>query len=139
MKTKEEARANLEASITYIPDRYRAGVGKADWQAKAASDTAEKNFADAMSQAIAKKSRQLGVRKVANTEWQRLASEKGGAVIGDRIRGALDKQAAAWGPMYDAVTAAVPRLAPHTIDFRANITNRVVPVVEQWKKSAGKL
>lgn len=139
MKTKEEARANLEASITFIPDRYRAGIGRADWQTKAASDAAEKNFADAMSQAIAKKTRQLGVRRVANTEWQRLASEKGGAVIGERIRGALDKQAARWGPIYDGVTALVGRLPPKTVDFRANITARLVPTVEQWKKGAGKL
>ena len=139
MKTKEEARANLEASITYIPDRYRAGVARADWQSKAASEVAEKNFAEAMSKAIANKARQVGVRKVANTEWQRLAIEKGGAVIGERIRGALDKQAARWGPIYDGVVATVGRLAPRTIDFRANITARVIPVVEQWKKGAGKL
>jgi len=139
MKTKEEARANLEASITYIPERYRAAVSRADWQTKAASDAAEKNFADAMSAAIAQKRRQAGVRKVANTEWQRLAAEKGGAVIGERIRGALDKQAAKWGPIYDAVTGTVGRLPPKTVDFRQNITARLVPTVEAWKKAAGKL
>ena len=139
MKTKEEARANLEASISYIPDRYRAGIGRADWQTKAASETAEKNFADAMAKVISGKTRQLGVRKVANTEWQRLASEKGGAVIGERIRGALDKQAAKWAPIYDGVVSAVGRLAPRTIDWRANVNNRVMPIVEQWKKGAGKL
>lgn len=139
MKTKEEAKANLEASITYIPDRYRAGIGRADWATKAGSDAAEKNYADAMAKAVAKKARQLGVRKVSNSEWQTLASEKGGAVIGERIRGALDKQAARWGPIYDGVVSTVGRLPAKTIDFRANITARLVPVVEQWKKGAGKL
>jgi len=139
VKTKEEARANLEASISYIPDRYRAGVARADWQTKAASDAAERNFADAMAKAVSAKSRQVGVRRISNTEWQRLAGEKGGAVIGERIRGALDKQAARWGPIYDAVVGTVNRLPPKTVDFRANITARLIPTVESWKRAAGKL
>lgn len=139
MKTKEEAKANLLASVSYIPDRYRAGVGRADWQTKAASEAAERNYADAMAKAVAAKSRQAGVRKISNSEWQRLAGEKGGAVIGERIRGALDKQAANWAPVYDAVVSKVGTLAPKTIDFRANITNRCIPVVETWKRAAGKL
>jgi len=139
LKTKEEARANLEASVSFIPDRYRAGVGRADWQTKASSDNAEKNFADSMSRAIANKSRQNGVKKVSNADWQRVASEKGGAVIGERVRAAIDKQAANWSPIYDAVQTAVGRLPARGIDFRANVTNRLLPVVEAQKKAAGKL
>jgi len=139
MKTKEESRANLEASVSYIPDRYRAGVSRADWATKASSDAAEKNFADSMSRAIATKSRQNGVKKVSNADWQRLASEKGGAVIGERVRASIDKQAANWSPIYDAVAATVSRLPARTIDFRANITARLLPVVEASKKAAGKL
>lgn len=139
MKTKEEARANLDASIAYIPDRYRTGVGRADWAGPAGSDQAERNFAEAMSKAIAKKSRQLKVKMVSNSEWQERAAVKGGAVIGERIRAALDKQAAKWGPIYDRVTADITRLPARTVDFRSNITNRVVGTVESWKKHAGKL
>lgn len=139
MKTKEEARANLEASVVYIPDRYKAGVGRADWATPAGSDQAEKNYADAVSKAVAKKSRQLAVRKVSNATWQALASEKGGAVIGERVRAAIPKQAERWGPIYDRVTTDIQRLPPKTIDFRTNITNRVVGTVESWKKHSGKL
>jgi len=139
MKTKEEARSNLEASIAFIPDRYRAGVNKADWATPAGSEQAERNYADAVSKAVAKKSRQAAVKRVSNSEWQSRASEKGGAIIGERIRGALDKQAAKWGPIYDRVQSDVARLAPRTTDFRSNITNRVVGTVESWKKHAGKL
>jgi len=139
MKTKEEARANLEASVTYIPDRYKAGVGRADWATPAGSDQAEKNYADAMSKAIAAKRRQINVKKVSNAVWQALAVEKGGAVIGERIRAAIPKQAEKWGPIYDRVQSDVARLAPRTVDFRANITNRVVGTVESWKKHSGKL
>ena len=139
MKTKEEARANLEASVAYIPDRYKAGVARADWATPAGSDQAEKNFAAKMGEVIAKKTRQLKIKAVSNSEWQSRAIEKGGAVIGERIRNSVDKQAAKWGPIYDRVVSDVARLPSRTVDFRTNITNRVVGTVEAWKKHAGKL
>jgi len=139
VKTKEEAKANFEASIAYIPSRYEAGVRKADWQTPAASDQAEKNYADAVSKAVAEKRRQKGVKKISNTDWQEAAVRKGAPIIGDRIRGALDKWAAEWGPIYDSVVSKVAALPPKTVDWRANINNRLVPVVEEWKRAAGKL
>ena len=138
-KTKEEARANFEASIAYIPSRYEAGVRKADWSTPAGSDAAERNYSDAISKAVAKKSRQIGVRKVSNSDWQTAAATKGAPIIGERIRSSLNKWAAEWGPMYDKVSAKVPTLPAATIDFRANINNRLVPIVEEWKRAAGKL
>ena len=36
------------------------------------------------------------------------------------------------------VASKVASLPPKTIDWRANINNRLVPVVETWKKAAGK-
>lgn len=139
MKTKEEARANLEASVAYIGPRYITGVGRADWATPAGSEAAEKNYADAVARAVANKTRQAGVKRVSNSEWQRLAIDKGGAIIGERVRGAIDKQAARWGPIYDRVVSDVARMTPRTIDFRANVTNRVLPTVEAWKKHSGKL
>ena len=138
-KTKEEARANFEASIAYIPERYALGIRKADWATNAGSDQAEKNYAANVQKAIAAKRRQTAVKKVSNTDWQNAAIEKGAPIIGDRIRGALDKWASTWGPMYDQVVSKVGTLPAKTTDFRANINNRLVPVVEQWKKAAGKL
>jgi len=76
---------------------------------------------------------------MTNDEWKKGATEKGKPIIGERIRGALDKWSAEWGPKYDVVTAKVATLPPSTLDFRANITNRLVPTVEAWKKAAGKL
>lgn len=139
MKTKEEARANLDASIGLIPDRYRKGVERADWANPAASDQAEKNYADAVGKAISKKSRQTAIKNVSNTEWQQLASQKGGAVIDMRIRESLDKWYNKFSPIYDRVVSDIARLPARTVDFRTNITNRVVGTVESWKKNAGKL
>jgi len=138
LKTKEEARANFEAAVPYIPDRYVAGVEKADWFTPASSDTAEKNFATQMSKVIAEKRRLKGIKAITNADWQAAAREKGAPVIGDRIRAALDKWEAEWGPMYDKIVALVPKLPPKTIDWRENINKRLVAVVAEWRKAAGK-
>jgi hypothetical protein len=139
IKSKEEAKANLEASISYIPARYESGVRKADWQGPAGSEQAETNYASGVQAAIGKKSRQAGVRKVSNSDWQSAAIAKGKPIIGERIRGALGKWSTNFGPVYDAVAGKVSTLPPKTTDFRANINNRLVPVVEEWKRAAGKL
>jgi len=138
IKTKEEAKANFEASIGYIPTRYSQGVAKADWLTPAKSDQAEKNFAEGISKAVSAKTRQKEIAKMTNEDWRNGAINKGAPIIGDRIRGALDKWTAAWGPMYDQVGSKVAALPPKGIDWRANINNRLVPVVETWRKAAGK-
>jgi len=138
LKTKEEAKANFEASISYIPARYTAGVDKADWLGPAKSDAAEKNFGDGVSKAVTNKTRQKAIAAMSNEDWKNGAKNKGAPVIGERIRAALDEWSSEWGPMYDQVVSKVPTLKPATIDWRANINNRLVPVVEVWKKAAGK-
>ena len=60
--------------------------------------------------------------------------DKGAPVIAARIVAALPEWEANFGPKYTRVQAAVKRLPPKTRDWRANITNRLVPVVEEWKK-----
>jgi len=138
-KTLAEARANFEASIAYIPDRYAKGVDKADWATPAKSDQAEKNFADAMSKAMANKSRQKGVAEVTNEEWRKAANDKGAPIIGERIRGALGEWEAEFGPIYSQVQTKVAALPPKGVNWRDNINTRLVPVVETWKKAAGKV
>ena len=138
LKTKEEARANFEASIGYIPARYASGVAKADWLTPARSDAAEKNYGAAVSQAVANKSRQKAIAAMSNEDWKNAAVNKGAPIIGERIRGALDKWQSNWGPKYDSVAAKVSSLPPRGVDWRANINSRLVPVVEAWRKAAGK-
>jgi len=139
VKTKEEARANFEVSTAYIPERYKAGVARADWATPAGSDRAETNYAAGVAKAVSAKRRQINVRKVSNADWQSLAMLKGGAVIGTRVSEAMDKWFAKFGPIFDSVKADVTRLPGRTVDFRTNITNRVVGTVESWKRHSGKL
>jgi len=138
LKTKEEAKANFEAAIAYIPARYSAGVAKADWLGPARSDAAEKNYAAGVQQAISTKRRQIQISKLSNEDWKNAAETKGAPIIGERIRGALGKWVSNWGPMYDQVASKTAGLPPKTTDWRANINNRLVPVVETWRKAAGK-
>lgn len=137
-KTLAEARANFEASTSYIPARYTAGVQKADWLGPAKSDQAEKNYADSVSKAIAKKSRQSAISKISNDDWKNAAVNKGAPIIGARITDALPKWEANFGPMYSTVVSKVAALPPKGTDWRANINSRLVPVVETWRKAAGK-
>lgn len=139
VKTKEQARANFEAAVTYIPDRYKAGIMVADWLTPAKSDVAERNYADAVSKAVAEKRRQKAIAAMTNDEWKNAAITKGAPIIAERIRTALDTWLRNWGPMYDQVVSVVSTLPPKTLDWRANINNRLVKVVETWKKAAGRL
>lgn len=138
VKTKEEARANFEAAVAYIPSRYESGVDKADWLNPAKSVQAETNYADGVSKAVADKRRQKAIAAMTNEDWKNAAKTKGAPIIGARITAALPKWAANWGPMYDQVTSTVAGLKPKTTDFMTNINNRLVPVVKTWKKAAGK-
>jgi hypothetical protein len=137
-KTKEEARANFENSIGYIPDRYAKGVARADWHTPAKSDASEKNYADGVGKAVSNKSRQKAIGAMSNEDWKSAAIAKGAPIIGERIRSALDKWSSEWGPKYDQVVSKVASLPPRTIDWRTNINNRLVPVVETWRRAAGK-
>lgn len=137
LKTAEQAKANFQASIAYIPARYSAGVQVADWLTPAKSDAAERNYADGVGQAVANKTRQRKISALSNDDWKTAAVQKGAPIIGTRIQGALDKWMAAWSPMYSKIQTLVPSLPPATIDYMTNINNRLVPVVRAWKQAAG--
>ena len=137
-KTIEQARTNLEGALVIIPARYRAGVETADWAGPAGSDAAEKMWGEAMTKAIAEKSRQAGIKKVSNEEWKAKAREAAD-LLATRLRGALDKYATVFGPILSRINAKAAALPPKTIDYRANITARLIPIVEEWKRASGKL
>ncbi len=137
-KSRSEAKQNLEASITYIPDRYKQGVMKADWLTPAKSDSAERNYADGVSKAVSSKTRQKEISKLSNEDWKNGAVNKGAPIIGERIRGALGKYDNNFGPMLEAVNSAADALPSRTTDFMANINNRLVPIVRKFKEVSGK-
>ena len=129
-KTISEASANLEAAIGYIPERYKAGVAGADWQTPASSDAAEANFATAMQAAIAAKSRQAGIRNTPNSVWQNGATTKGFNNIGQGIRNGLGAYRTNFAPVLDAMNNAAASAPARSTDWRTNINNRLIPVVQ---------
>lgn len=138
-KTIGEAKKNLEEAIPYIGPRYKTSVMKADWATPAGGDQAEANFADGVAKAVANKSRQKGVRLISNADWQSASANLGAPIIGERVRAGLTKYEANMGPVLDAMNAAADAAPAKGPDFRANITNRLVPVVEAAMKAAGKM
>ena len=139
IKSVEDARANLEQAIPLIPDRYKRGVENARWKEAAASDVAEKNFADAMQKVIQQKARKKGIERVSDEEWKEAAITKGATVIADRIAQSMDKYEKNFGAVYNKARAEFEKLPPRSTDWRANINNRLVKTVEAWKKAAGKI
>ncbi len=137
-KTVDEAAENLDKAAAYIPERYKKGVGKADWAGPAGSDEAEANFAGAMTEVIAEKSHQKGIRETDNAFWQKQSADKGGAVIGARIKAAIPRYKTNIRDTMNAAIAASDAAPPKTRDWRENIANRLIPVVEAERKAAGK-
>lgn len=138
MKDVNTARANLEASIVLIPDRYRRGVQQADWQTNAGSDQAEQNWMAGVQQAGAAKRRQAAIRAVGNQAWQQASATKGADAIAQGIRNGLNKYAANFGKVYAAAQPAFAALPPKTADPMQNIQNRLIPSVMAWRRAAGK-
>jgi len=137
LKTIEQARKHFEEALPFISGRYMTGVDRAEWQKPAAEG--ELLFKDAMSKVIAEERRKKGILKVTDAEWRDVTKRKGGPIIEPRIREALDLWEANFSPIYDKIVRLVPTLPKRVIDFRTNINQRLVRVVEEWKKAAGKL
>lgn len=138
MKTLQQARANFESSASVVPQRYKDGVARADWQGPASSDQAEANFAAGVQDAISNKTRQAKIRGMTNQDWQNNAISKGGTIIGARMKDAAPKYERNFAPIHQAVEAAVGTLPPRTIDPMTNIDNRLKRIVEVQRRAAGK-
>lgn len=138
-KTLQQAAENLKQAAPLIGTRYAASIQRADWQGPASTDQAEQNYATSVQRAIAARRRQTKIRALSNRDWQQASIDKGAPIIGERVSQAIPKWQAAFGPIYDQVLAALPQLPQRGVDFRQNIATRLVPVVETFKRAAGKL
>jgi len=137
-KTIDQAKKNLEDSLGTIGARHQAGVQAANWQGPASSDNAESLYASEMAKAIAAKKRQKAIQAMTNTDWQTATISKGSSVIAERLRSALGKYASRMGPVLTAMNTAADSLRPRVADYKANIANRLYPVIDAAKKAAGK-
>jgi hypothetical protein len=134
--TIQEARRRLEQSLTFIPERLRAGLATAEWQAPTLA--AANVWKTAMQRVVQTNRWETGVQKAGNEKWRRNTSDAVDKMV-TRLRGALDTWARQFAPILDAMNSAAARLPPRTHDYRQNIVNRVTPIVEAAKRAAGKL
>jgi len=134
-KPVSEARVNLEASLGTLPDRYIAGVSRADWVGPAGGEQAESNYNQAMQKVLTEKRRSVNIKKAGNQKWQTGALEKGAPIIGSRMRDSLEKWETNFTPVYNAVLRDVALLKPRGLDPMMNIDTRVKPVVASWVKN----
>ena len=126
----EVARKHLEDALTYIEDRYKAGVEHAEWKRFAIAG--EDAFKEAMQLVIKNELRKKGIEKVDDEVWR-----SGCIDNADKLRrnleDALDKWEANFRTPYNRVLAILRNLPPKTLDWEQNIEKRLKPVVRAWK------
>ena len=128
VKPQGEITKNFQEGASRAPAKYKLGVQRADWSGPAGSETAEANYAAGVQEAAAKKSRQAGVMKIGNADWQRAAADKGAARIGPGMAASAGKQAANWAPYRSFLEGL--SLPDRTRNATENITNRSIPVAQ---------
>ena len=137
-KTIQEAGQHLSDASTTIGPRYAAATARADWEGPSSSREAEANYSEGVNEAIAKGSRVQGIRNAGNTKYQKGCADKGASVIGQRVKAARGEYEQSFGPVLSAMNSAADAAPAKTRDFRANINNRLVPVVEAARRAAGR-
>ena len=127
-----EVRKRLEEAIPKIADRYKVGVQNAEWQRPTLAQA--ENYYSALDKIKAEDRYRKGVSATSDEAWRKGAIEKGAPILPTRLRDALPKWEREWGPLYENVKKVASALPPRTGDFRANVMNRVIPIIEAWKR-----
>ena len=128
VKPQSEITENFVAGASRAPAAYKKGVGRADWQTPAASESAESNYAAGVSDAVGRKARQSGVQNVSNADWQRAAGTTGAERIGRGMQAASGKQAVKWAPYRSFLESL--SLPARTRNATENIQSRSIPVAQ---------
>lgn len=129
VKSAQEIDANYKAAISRVPNAYKQGVQRtSDWQEKASSNEAEALWRTKVEEAAAAGRRQKAVSLVSNAEWQSRAANIGSARIGQGMSANADKRTRNFEPYRTALEGV--SLPAKTADPVANVTNRVVPIVQ---------
>lgn len=128
-RTPQMARDNLEASLSVVENRYKAGVETAEWAAPSVSDQAEQNYRTGIDEGIADDRRRKGIRATGDQGYRDGALGKGARNIVPGIRANLDKYLTNVQPSMGRVEVAKRTLPAHTRDADQNIDNRLKPIV----------
>ena len=127
VKVRPEAdrRKNYDDAATYVPARYNSGIDRCEWQAPAIEGQALYEIQMKKDEILARRGKSIA--KVSDASFKADAKNKGGKVIGQRMKDAVDKQVTGWRPFGTAIEGLT--LTAKTDDPEQNVINRVVPVV----------
>ena len=139
LKSVDDAVESLKEALPTIPARYERGIKAAKWKEAAASDQAEMNWSKAVAEAAREKRRAKAIAKLTDDDWRNAAINKGAPIIGDRINAAIEKYRTNFGAVYEKAKTTFASLPPRTTDWKTNVANRLMKVVEAWKKASGKV
>lgn len=129
-RTAAEATANLQASLGTIGSRYEQGIKAADWADAASSNEAEENWIAGLQEAFGNNKRQNRIREVGDKFWRARSIDKGASALAAGIRASLGKYEQNYGQVLAAIQSTLQQLPPRSRDWRTNIEQRQIPVVE---------
>ena len=127
VKTKgiERSVGNWKSGVAGASSEYIEGVkASSDWQANALA--AEDRYGTAIQQAIANRSREKGINKVSNSEWQQKTSTKGAQRWVPGVNAAEADYRKGLAPVLSVIESVT--LPERTNDAAANVQSRVTPI-----------
>jgi len=126
VKPESEIKKNYEASTSLVPDRFRAGVNRASWQANARQG--QSLYEAQMRRAEILRRRLTGIEKVSDESWKKDTIDKGVNIIADRMLKASQKQVDGYRPYREALISL--DLPARVADPMQNLINRAGAVVK---------
>ena len=133
----EGGKKNYEDASRIAPDRYERGVKAAEWKSAAASDAAERAFAEKLREAIDKQRRKKAIEKKTDEDWRRPALEIGKGRLKEGMAGKADKWASEFKPFADAISGVT--LPPRSANWEDNIDKRLKPIVKALVETKEKM
>ena len=139
-KTPEIAGKHYEESIPNVSSRYSEGIDRVtNWKTQSLSPSAKLNYETGIANSIRLGLREKGLAKVSEQEWKDAAKNKGAASIGNAMTLAKEKYVRNVAVTMNAAIAAINSAPARTSDYKTNVQNRLIRVIEAQKKAAGKL
>lgn len=139
-KTPQEALTNYGRRISDVPQLYSEGIDRTtSWKANATSQQSETNYKEGINKAISEGRRIKGLNKVTDEEWKQMSKDKGSANIAKGMELGKQKYLQNVTAPMNAAIAAIKSAPPKTTDYKANVQNRLLKVIEAQKKAVGKL
>lgn len=121
-------RKYTERTAVATGDLVDGYVRRTDKVAKMSSDTAQKNYEDAMRDPAVLKRRQGKLKKLSEADLNEAMITKGAARYAEGTAASADKALDNVTPYLDEIDKIVPAMKARSRDPRANVMERVVPL-----------